>query len=410
VTITATSSGYSSATFTETADVQALTSSAGNNQNGSVGSTLPVALAVLASSDGSPVQGVSVTFSDGGAGGSFGTPTATTGSNGMASTTYTLPATAQTVTITASSSGYMSTTFTETAAVWALSASAGNNQSGMVNTTLPTALTVLASSSGSPVQGVSVTFSDSGAGGTFGTPTATTGSNGMASTTYTLPASVETITITASSSEYTSATFTETSTPSVSSISQVSGGKQSGAVGTTLPQPIVVKAKNSSGGAVSGAPISFSDGGLGGSFSPSTAPTGSNGQASTSYTLPKVAKSFTVTASDGSVSVGITEKSVVGPPTTFAIVSGNNQSANPKTKLQKSLVVSLKDEYGNPISGATVTFTDNGAGGTLSSTAVTTSVSGQATVTYTTGANAGTVTITATTSGVNPLNFTETVK
>src|SRR5205807_447076 len=146
VTITATSSGYKSASFTETATapVLALTSTAGNNQSGNVGTTLPAALTVLATSNGNPVSGVSVTFSDGGAGGAFGTSVVITAADGTASTTYTLPATAQTVTITASSSGYTSATFTETAELLALSATAGNNQNGSVGSTLPIALTVLA--------------------------------------------------------------------------------------------------------------------------------------------------------------------------------------------------------------------------------------------------------------------------
>jgi hypothetical protein len=410
VTVTASSSGYTSATFTETADVQALSATAGNNQIGSLGTTLPTALNVVAMSNGSPAPGVSVMFSDGGAGGTFGTPVATTDANGNASTTYTLPATAQTVTVTASSSGYTSAIFTETSAVCALTATTGNSQSGMAGTVLPTALSVLAACSGTPISGVSVTFSDGGAGGSFGTGVAVTGTNGIASTTYTLPPTSETVTITAASPGYTSATFTETSTPLITSLSLISGGKQTGAVGTTLPLPLVVRAKNSSGKVVSGAPITFADGGIGGTFSPNPAITGSNGEASTTFTLPTVVKSFTVTASDGSVSVNITEKTVVGPPTSFTIVSGNNQSANPKTKLSKNLVVSVKDEYGNPIEGVTVTFTDNGAGGTFSTTTPVTTVTGQASVTYTTGPNAGTVTISASTSTLGPLNFTETVK
>jgi hypothetical protein len=195
----------------------------------------------------------------------------------------------------------------------------------------------------------------------------------------------------------------------VTVITVVSGGKQSGTVGTTLPLQIVVKAKNGTA-AVSGAPITFAAAGLGGTFSPNPVTTGSNGQASTTFTLPTVAKSFTVTASDGSISVNITEKSVAGPATNFAIVSGNNQTAHVKTKLTKNLVVSLKDQYGNPISGATVTFTDNGAGGTLSVTSLLTTTAGQASVSYTTGPNTGTITITAATGSLTPLNFTETVK
>jgi hypothetical protein len=410
VTITASSSGYTSATFTETADIQALSVTAGNNQIGSVGTTLPTALTVLATSNGSPVAGISVIFSDGGAGGTFGTPVATTDANGHATTTYTLPATAQTVTVTASSSGYTSTTFTETAAVCALSATGGNNQSGMVGTILPTALTVLAACNGTPMPNVTITFSDAGAGGSFGTSVVTTGSTGTASTTYTLPPTTKTVTITAVSPGYTSATFTETSTPTVTAISVVSGGKQSGTVGTTLPLAIVVKAKNSSGQGVVGAPITFADGVTSGTFSPNPAITGSNGQASTTFTLPTVAKKMTVTASDGSIKVNITETSVAGPPTALAIVSGNNQSANPKTKLAKNLVVSVKDQYSNPISGVTVTFTDNGGGGTFSTTTPLTGSNGQASVTYTTGSNAGTVTISASTSTLGPVNFTETVK
>jgi hypothetical protein len=413
VTITASSAGYPSAIFTETANtavVLALTPTAGNNQTGGTGTTLPTALNVVATSNGTPVQGVSVAFSDGRAGGSFGTPVAITNANGNASTTYTLPPTAQTLTITASSSGYTSATFTETAQVCALSSTAGNSQSGMGGTLLPTTLTVLASCAGTPVPGVNISFSDGGAGGSFGTPVATTGSNGTASTTYTLPATAETVTITASSPGYSSTTFTESSTPPVTSLTLVSGGKQTGAVGTTLPLPLVVKAKNSSGNVVSGAPITFADGGIGGSFSPNPAVTGSNGEASTTFTLPTVVKAFTATGSDGSVTVNITAKTVAGPPTSFTIVSGNKQSANPNTPLSKPLVVSVKDEYGNPISGLTVTFTDNGAGGAFSTTTPITGVTGQASVTYTTGSRAGTVTISASTSTLGPLNFTETVR
>jgi hypothetical protein len=413
VTISATSTGYTSATFSETATKAAtglaLSPTGGNNQSGGTGTTLPTALTVLATNNGSPVQGVSITFSDGGAGGTFGTRTVVTGTNGMASSTYTLPATAQTVTISATSSGYSKATFTETAGVWVLSATGGNNQSGMVGVVLPTALSILATSNGVAASGVSVTFTDGGAGGTFGTPTAVTESNGTASTTYT-PATVGVIAITAASIGYKSATFTETGTPSVTSLTDVSGGKQSGTVGTTLPLPIVMKAKNASGNVVSGAPITFSDGGLGGTFSPNPATTGSNGQASTTYTLPTVAKTITVKGADGSISVNATETSVAGPATTLAIVSGNNQSGNPGTKLAKKLVVSVTDQYANPISGVTVTFNDNGAGGTFSTKTPVTGTNGQASVTYTLGTKVQTVTISASTSTLGPVNFTETVK
>jgi len=391
----------------------ALTPTAGNNQTGTVGVQLPTPLTVLASNlnNGQPISGVSVTFSDAGKGGTFGTPTGTTGSDGKVSTTYT-PMSTGTLTITAAATGYTSGIFTETitSAAKTLAVNAGNNQSGQVSTTLPTALAVLATNGGNPVQGLSVTFSDGGKGGTFGTPTAITGSNGIASSTYTLPSTVQTVTITASATGYTSGIFTETATPSVATITVVSGGKQVGTVGTTLPLPITVKAKNSSGGIVVGAPITFADGTLNGTFSPTTAITGSNGQASTTFTLPTSAKTFTVTATDSPATVNITEQSTPGPATALTIVQGNNQSANPHTVLAKKLIVMVADKYNNGIAGVTVNFTDNGAGGTFSNSAPVTTSNGQVSVSYTTGANAGTITISASTSTLGPVNFTETVK
>jgi Bacterial Ig-like domain (group 1) len=409
VTISATSSGYASATFTETASSLVLSTNGGNGQTGGVGSTLPNSLKVLATNNGVPVSGVSVNFSDGGVGGTFGNPNPITGSSGTASTTYTLPANAETVTITASSSGYGPATFTETAAVWTLTPTGGNGQSGMVGTVFPTALTVLATSNGAPVSGVSVAFSDGGKGGSFGTPTAVTGSDGTASSTYT-PQAVGAITITATSSGYTAGTFTETGTPLVTTLTDVSGGKQSGTVGTTLPLPIVMKAKNAAGQAVSGAPITFTDGGLGGTFSPNPGITGSNGQASTTYTLPTVAKIIAVTGTDGSVHVNATETSLPGPAKTLAIVSGNNQTGTHGKALAKKLIVSLTDQYNNPISGVTVTFTDNGSGGTFSTKTPVTGSNGQASVTYTCGSQVGVVTINASTSTLGPVTFTETVQ
>ena len=199
-------------------------------------------------------------------------------------------------------------------------------------------------------------------------------------------------------------------TPTIASIAVVSGGKQSGTVGTALPKPIVVKAKTSSGAIVVGAPITFADGGVGGTFSPNPAVTGSNGEASTTFTLPTVAKTLTVTALDQTVSVNITETSKPGTATNLTIVQGNDQSAHPNNKLPKKLIVSVTDQYGNGVSGVSVSFTDNGAGGTFSPVSpVTTTSSGEATIGYTTGPNTGTVTIDASTSTLGPVVFTETV-
>jgi hypothetical protein len=293
----------------------------------------------------------------------------------------------------------------------AVNSSAGNNQTGYAGTTLPVPITVVATNpyTGSPISGVTVTFSDGGKHGTFGSPTAVTNSNGQASSTYKLPNLPQTVTITVSSPGYASATFTEQDKVGpVASLGVVSGSKQIGTVGTTLPLPLVIQAKDAVGNLVAGASVSFTDG-TGGTFSPNPAITGSTGQATTSYTLPTVAKSLTVTASVGSISVKVSEQATAGAATALTIVQGNDQSAHVSTKLPKSLIVAVTDKYGNGITGVTVPFTDNGAGGTFSTTTPVTNAHGQATVTYTTPPQTGTVTIDASYSTLTPAAFTETI-
>ncbi len=292
-----------------------------------------------------------------------------------------------------------------------IAATTGNGQTGAAGTTLPTALTVTANNpyTKAGIPGVVVTFSDGGKGGVFSSPTATTGSDGTATTTYTLPKTPQTVTITGTSPGYAFATFTETSVVGpVASIALVSGSKQTGTVGTTLPLPIVVRAKDAAGNLVSGASISFTDG-VGGTFAPNPGITGTNGQTSVMYTLPTVAKTLTVTASNGSVKLNITENSIAAAPALVNIIQGNNQSAHPNNKLPKTLIVSVTDQYQNGISGLTVTFTDNGAGGSFSNSMPVTGTTGRVTVTYTTGPNKGTVTIDASYGTLAPAVFTETV-
>jgi len=294
-----------------------------------------------------------------------------------------------------------------------LNINAGNNQSGYVGTGLPVSLSVQALSSytGQPVPGVTITFSAAPAGGTFGSPTATTNSSGIASTTYTLPTKPGAVTITAASPGSTTAYFGETANAGpAASLTVVSGTKQKGTVGTTLPAPIVVSVKDPHGNAVSGTSVNFTTGTFGGTFTPTSATTNSLGQASSYYTLPTKASMLTLGANITGHSVNISEQSVAASPASLNYVSGNNQSAQPNTLLQKPLVVSLKDRYGNLISGATVNFTDNGAHGTLSSSSVITTANGQASVTYITPSQSGNVTITASVSGLTPVNFTETVQ
>ncbi|HLZ43525.1 MAG TPA: hypothetical protein VKQ11_21340 [Candidatus Sulfotelmatobacter sp.] len=292
-----------------------------------------------------------------------------------------------------------------------INSNGGSNQTGNAGSTLPVPIAIVAIDpySGNPLPNVTITFSDGGKGGTFSSATAVTDSSGRASTFYTLPTTPQTVTITATSPRYSTANFIETGVVGpVASLGFVSGSKQIGTVGTTLPVALVVRAKDAVGNLVPNVSVTFTDG-SGGTFSPNPAITGSNGQASTSYTLPAVAKFLTVTASVGLISAKVSEQSVAGPATKINIVQGNNQSAGVNTKLPKNLIVSVVDQYGNGISGLTVAFTDNGAGGVFSNPNPVTNNLGEASTAYTTPGQSGTVIIDASYSTLAPAMFTETV-
>jgi Bacterial Ig-like domain (group 1)/Invasin, domain 3 len=296
-----------------------------------------------------------------------------------------------------------------------LTPTAGNNQTAPIGTTLPIPLQVQIRDpySGGTASGVTVTFSDGGKGGTFSNPTAVTDSTGKASTTYTFSLKAATYTLTATATGYGKGSFTETAAPgTATSLARVSGNQQTATVTTTLANLIVAVAKDANGNVVPGVSVIFTDNGAGGTFSSNPVVTNSKGQASVSYMASTKSGKVTITASAvGVPNLTFTETIVAGPATSIAVVSGNNQSAVPSTLLTNPLVVSVKDQYGNPVSGASVTFDDAGAGGSFSANPVNTLANGTASASYTTPANSGTVTVTAMISGVaGSATFTVTVQ
>jgi hypothetical protein len=109
ITITCTNPVMTSAIFSETGvngpATRAVTAS-GNFQTGPVSTQLPTALVVqVLDQYGYGVPGAAVTWSDGGAGGVFSSPSSTTDSLGKASTFYTTPGTTGTYTLTATTPG-----------------------------------------------------------------------------------------------------------------------------------------------------------------------------------------------------------------------------------------------------------------------------------------------------------------
>jgi hypothetical protein len=297
----------------------------------------------------------------------------------------------------------------------AFAAAAGNNQSGLEGTTLPIQLQAALQDpySGNPIQtpGIPVTFTAGGKVGSFSNPIAITDSTGTASTSYTLPAKPGTYTITASSLGYANASFVVTGTSSgPTALSISSGNSQKAPVMSLFPLPLNVKVKDSAGNGLVGIQVSFSDGGVGGSFSSPTATTNSSGIASTVYTTGPKSGATQITASvSGLTLVAFKETVVAGAAAALNLYSGNNQTVKPGVAAPKLLDVVVTDQYGNLVSQAPVTFSDGGAGGSFSVDPVLSSSAGIAGARYTAPLTAGPVTITASAISVGSVSFTVTV-
>jgi len=97
----------------------------------------------------------------------------------------------------------------------------------------------------------------------------------------------------------------------------------------------------------------------------------------------------------------------------FQIVQGNNQTAVTETSVTTTPTVILRDQFDNPVPGATITFAASG-GGTANPTSVMTDLNGEASTTWTVSTTGhvmapnGTYpnTLTASATALTPLQFT----
>ena len=152
-----------------------------------------------------------------------------------------------------------------------------------------------------------------------------------------------------------------------------------GVVGARVdPVPSVI-ALDENGTAIVGLTISFTATG-GGTIEKATAITDASGSASVGgWTLGTHSGTQTITAR----SVGLTEvvfvaNAVPGPVALLTSISGQNQVATGGSLVPNQLRVLLSDAFGNPVSGAAVTFEILSGGGILEGENVTTALDGVA--------------------------------
>ena len=186
--------------------------------------------------------------------------------------------------------------------------------------------------------------------------------------------------------------------PTPASIALVSGGGQTGIVGTPLTTPAIIQVNAADGLGVPGVTVSFVPPGGGRVGSPA-AVTDANGRVSTSLTLGTVAGPQVFGASVGELHAILPETALSGGPSAIDIVSGNGQTDTVRKSLTP-LVVRVADQFGNPISGTMVSWARSVGSGSLGGTSSTTGDDGRATMTYVLGSTVGSESVTASVSGV----------
>jgi len=203
--VTASATGYAPASFTETATAGAavnLTRASGSGQTVPLATALPKPLVAKASDPYlNGVSGISVTFADGGMGGTFSANPVTTDSNGLASVRYTTSTKAGTVRVTAAAAGLPALTIFLTVTpdpAFGIVVVSGNNQTALPSTLLPKPLVAKVTDQyGNLIKGATVTFSDGGKAGSFSANPVNTTVGGTASVNYTTPPQAGSVTASA---------------------------------------------------------------------------------------------------------------------------------------------------------------------------------------------------------------------
>jgi hypothetical protein len=207
----------------------------------------------------------------------------------------------------------------------------------------------------------------------------------------------------------------------------VSGGSpQTAKVGTAFTTPLEAEVVDTAGCPMPNinvdfvAPATGASGAFPGAAITVTVPTSTSGVATApTFTANDVSGSYTVLASvpgGNEVSFDLTN-TTAGEASVVGVSTGNDQSAKVGAQFALPVVVNVLDAYGDPISGATVSFTvvtTNGAnatfaGGGASATAQTSEAGTAASPALIAGSTVGPFTVMASVSGVStPATFTLT--
>ena len=287
----------------------------------------------------------------------------------------------------------------------------GNNQTGAAGAALAQPLTVQVNDKqGDGLQGIAVTFAVTAGGGTLQAATVSTNAQGQAATSWTVGTAVGAAnTATASVSGVTTpATFSASVTAApVASGTVVQGSAQSGAVGTALGQTVVAEFRDAFNNVVSGAAVTWTVTGGGGSLAGAQATTDAQGQAAATWTLGlEFGNGHSVTATAVGVTATATAQATLGAGVTLAVAGGDGQTAPAGAALATALSVRVRTAAAQNISKVPVTWAVATGGGSLTQTASLTDANGLATTGWTLGGGAGGQSVTASNAGTTPTSVT----
>ena len=182
--------------------------------------------------------------------------------------------------------------------------------------------------------------------------------------------------------------------PVLTTLESVSGYNQNGLTGEILMNPFVVEVRDQNNNPLGGITVTFVVSAGGGSLSDTSVDTNANGLAQSPLTLGSDPGINTVEVSVEGITETVTfnaEASLPPPmPTALSIISGDNQNGLTGKTLADPFVVEVRDQNGDPLEGVTVTFIVSAGGGSLSDTSVDTDANGLAQTALTLGNDPGT--------------------
>lgn len=396
-------------------EVSSLTIEQGNQQTDHVATQLPVKLKVRVRNRlRIGLQGVVVSWTTISGGGNVSAASTMTDEMGFAEISASLGQLVGSNAYQAKVEGLPPVRFTALAVAGApagMTIMAGNEQSGTVGTALADKLRVKVDDRfGNLVPGATVIWQALSGGGSLALSETTTDVNGLTETTATVGTAAGENKFKADVNNVAAVTFKALGVAGAPvTMSKYNGDNQVDVVGEVLDAHLKVRVLDQYGNPVSGIRVSWAATVGGGGVQPSLSTTESGGIAETAAILGSVPGENSYAASSGLLTPQIFKATAqIGPPSILYRETGNNQTGAVGAELATKLKVKVSDQFGNVVSGATVSWSVLTGSGSVLPESSTTDEGGFTETTATLGTTAGENSYAASLEGASPVNFKAT--